>query len=124
MVFENKGLILIVYEMIFFFQTAAVILKPLQRATVTLSDASNPTSSITLPLKNVIEKTMEKNTSDNKIAADLRKGIKDKLETFYLDDEVAMTLKKTTACDPRYSSECFLNNSMVLLFRNTFTNFV
>ena len=90
-------------------ERAIETLKPLKTITTVLCDATNPTVSLILPLKNTILKVTSPDPDDCVLIRDVKKAIYSDLLPRYEDPELGIFLFLATAIDPRFHSLSFIS---------------
>ena len=90
-------------------EKAIETLQPLKTITTVLCDATNPTVSLILPLKNTILKATSPDPDDCVLIQDVKKAIHSDLLPRYEDPELRIFLLMATAIDPRFHSLPFIS---------------
>ena len=98
------------------------LLKPLKTVTTLMSSETTPTTSMILPLKEMILKATVPGDEDTPTIRDAKAAIKNDLEKRYTNPDLLKYLQKATALDPRFKSLPFIDEpSRVQLFRDLTT---
>ncbi|XP_041645739.1 E3 SUMO-protein ligase ZBED1-like [Cheilinus undulatus] len=96
------------------------VLKPWKTVTTLMSSKTTPTTSMILPLKEMIFKSMA--PGDEAAVKEAKAAIALYLEQRYTDPDLQKYPQNTTAWDPRFKSLPFLNEpSFVRLYRDLAT---
>ena len=90
-------------------EKAIETLQPLKTITTVLCDATNPTVSLILPLKNTILKATSPDPDNCVLIQDVKKAIHSDLLPRYEDPELRIFLLMATAIDPRFHSLPFIS---------------
>lgn len=80
------------------------VLKPLKTVTKLMSSETIPTTSMILPLKEMILKAMAPGDKDSRAIKEVKEAIALDLGKRYTDPDLQMYLLKATALDPRFKS--------------------
>ncbi|KAK7915973.1 hypothetical protein WMY93_011734 [Mugilogobius chulae] len=80
------------------------LLKPLKTVTTLMSSETSPTTSMILPLKHLILKSMVTEDGDSATIKEAKTAIAQDLEKRYTDPALTTYLQKATALDPRFKS--------------------
>uniref|UniRef100_A0AAQ6A8D6 BED-type domain-containing protein n=1 Tax=Amphiprion ocellaris TaxID=80972 RepID=A0AAQ6A8D6_AMPOC len=80
------------------------LLKPLKTVTTLMSSETTPTTSLILPLKELLLKSMSPLEEDSKTVKEAKMAIAKDLENRYTDPNLKSYLQKSTALDPRFKT--------------------
>lgn len=98
------------------------LLKPLKTVSTLMNSEITPTTSMILPLKEMILKSMAPGDEDSTAIKEAKEAIARNLEKRYTDPDLQKYLQKATALDPRFKSLPSLDEpSLVRLFRDLAT---
>lgn len=98
------------------------VLNPLKTVTTLMSSETTPTTSMILPLKEMILKSMAPGDEDSTAIKEAKEAIARDLEKRYTDPDLQKYLQKATALDPRFKSPPSLDEpSLVRLYRDLAT---
>ncbi|KAK1903562.1 Zinc finger BED domain containing protein 1 [Dissostichus eleginoides] len=86
------------------------LLSPLKKATTVLCDESQPTVSLIVPLKHMIEQSMAQCDEDSSTIAQMKRAILKDFTDRYPGEQNKF-LQESTALDPRFRSLHQLNDS-------------
>ncbi|KAJ8346859.1 hypothetical protein SKAU_G00282600 [Synaphobranchus kaupii] len=99
------------------------LLKPLKTVTTLMSSETTPTTSMILPLKEMILKSMAPGDEDSATLKEAKAAITQDLERRYTDPALHDYLQRATALDPRFKSLPSLDeSSRVRLYRDLTTD--
>ncbi|KAJ8356661.1 hypothetical protein SKAU_G00194550 [Synaphobranchus kaupii] len=99
------------------------LLKPLKTVTTLMSSETTPTTSMILPLKEMILKSMAPGDEDSATLKEAKAAITQDLERRYTDPALHDYLQRATALDPRFKSLPSLDeSSRVRLYRDLTTH--
>ena len=95
-------------------ETVAAVLKPLSIFTDALSGEKHLTISAVRPLlKHIVDEVLAVSPEDNPLSKEMKEIISDKIQTYYIKEEVSDLLDKCTYLDPRFKARYLSNTERV-----------